>query len=111
MGFRHDVRRQIRKRAANKSEISGRDDLPLECAHTNHDKKSPDYNCSDNGQLLTVAEHFYQHQMYGTTPEIDAEYVKKTTGLTPGQHRQAARLVWERYKKYRDEETTIFVES
>lgn len=43
------------------SELSGRADLPLEAAHKDHNKKSPNYDRPENGILVTVDEHLVDH--------------------------------------------------
>lgn len=55
------VERVVEKHGKPVSEISGRDDMPLQAAHINHDKKSPDYDNPDNGILMTVDEHLRDH--------------------------------------------------
>jgi hypothetical protein len=59
--FSYEVREQIRKRAGYRSELSGRDDEPLECAHWNHDKTEQTYDDPDNGRLLLLSEHLQDH--------------------------------------------------
>lgn len=64
-GFSRHTREKIYDRARKKnggrlaSEISGRDDEPLQCAHINHDKSHPDYDKPIMGILVTLSEHLY----------------------------------------------------
>lgn len=43
------------------SELSGRWDMPLECAHFDHNKLNPEYDHPSNGVLMTVDEHLLDH--------------------------------------------------
>lgn len=58
--FSKHIRRAIKKRDGYRSAESGVKGC-LQCAHINHDKKSPDYNRLSNGRLLTVREHYLDH--------------------------------------------------
>jgi hypothetical protein len=65
--FSIDTKERIRNRARIKnngqlaSELSGRFDEPLECAHIDHNKKSYWYDHPRNGRLLTLSEHLNDH--------------------------------------------------
>lgn len=68
--FSDRVRREIKKRANGKSEISKRDDLPLEASHLFH-SKDPMHNNEENGKLMTIFEHFWYHLLHrGKAREI-----------------------------------------
>lgn len=64
-GFSRSTRIKIHERAKKKnggvlaSEVSGRNDEPLQCAHVNHDKSDPYYDHESMGVLVTITEHLY----------------------------------------------------
>jgi hypothetical protein len=87
--FSYEVREQIKQRANYKSELSGRDDEPLECAHYNHDKHNPGYNDPDNGRLLLLSEHLQDH--------IDREGVN---GLSSKENEWAIRTIESRLRDF-----------
>lgn len=43
------------------SELSGRSDMPCECAHLSHDRNDPNYDKPSQGIYLTIEEHLNQH--------------------------------------------------
>ena len=53
--------RSTKRFGTPKSEMSGRDDEPLECAHYDHDQSKPSYDTESNGRLLTLSEHLWDH--------------------------------------------------
>lgn len=55
------VERAIEKYGRPASEISGRDDMPLQAAHIDHDRSNPHYDDPDNGVLMTIDEHLKDH--------------------------------------------------
>jgi len=64
--FSRGTRQEIIRRATDRfgypaSEISGRNDMPLQAAHINHNRRNPHYDDPDNGILMTVDEHLQDH--------------------------------------------------
>jgi len=92
MGFRAEIRNQIRSNAGHVSEISGRSDRPLQCAHIFHDKTNPDYNSPDNGILLTDEEHFCHHWVNRHSPNL--------IGLTKDENNQSIAGLWGNIVKF-----------
>jgi hypothetical protein len=68
MAFGKKTREDIRDRANNRSEVSGRDDMPLEASHFFHGRGESEQH-QDNGILLTLAEHLVWHKKYENSPE------------------------------------------
>jgi hypothetical protein len=68
MAFGKKTREEIRERAGNRSEVSGRDDMPLHASHFFHGRGEAEQD-KGNGILLTVAEHVAQHMKYRDNPE------------------------------------------
>jgi hypothetical protein len=68
MAFGKKTREEIRERAGNRSEVSGRDDMPLEASHFFHGKGETEQD-KDNGILLTLAEHLAWHRKFEKNPE------------------------------------------
>lgn len=65
LAFSSRSRYEIKDRAIERlgflgSEISGRTDMPLQCAHISH-KRGPRYNNPSNGYYCTVDEHLIDH--------------------------------------------------
>lgn len=60
MAFNRKARYEIRVRAGNRSDVSGREDH-LNCAHFDHTKDTAWYNRASNGCLLTIDEHLVDH--------------------------------------------------
>ncbi len=70
LAFGKNIRDKIRERANNRSEISGRGDLPMECGHKVHGY-SKDRQKPENGLLMTIFEHFMHHfKFQGKAHEI-----------------------------------------
>lgn len=68
MSFDNQSRYEIRERASNKSELSGRDDRPLQCCHLNHSREIEEYSCPDMGVLTTDIEHCAYHLIFRLNP-------------------------------------------
>lgn len=65
------ARHVIAERANGVSELGGFSEwphMPLERAHINHDYDSPRYNDPGNGLMVTIIEHYAQHEMYSAEP-------------------------------------------
>lgn len=85
--FSKKVRAEIRVRDGGKSVWSGKT-TGLEAAHINHNKKNPKYNKSENGRLLTTAEHFWDHiNRHGT----------EGLGLSDDANNWAIMTIWKRF--------------
>ncbi len=84
--FSTETRMQIRERADNKSELSGKDNRPLQCSHFNHKKKSKHYDKEEMGILVTDIEHLAYHLRYRKKP--------KKIGLPKISNERAIRDVW-----------------
>ncbi len=67
--FSPSTRIEIRERADNRSELSGKDDRPLQCSHFNHKKKSNRYDKSEMGLLVTDIEHLVYHLWFRRKPK------------------------------------------
>ena len=68
MAFRQKGKREINQRAGGKSEVSGRDDMPLHASHFFHGKGEENQS-SGNGFLATVSEHYAYHLKHRDEPE------------------------------------------
>lgn len=69
--FSRPVRREIMRRANNSSEVSHRNDRPLEASHINHSRefrarnwqgRKVEYNSDLNGLMMTDIEHQLYHE-------------------------------------------------
>lgn len=60
LAYLKKIRQEIKERAGNKSELSGRSDRPLEAAHLDH-TRGDDYQDPNNGILCTDIEHAAHH--------------------------------------------------
>lgn len=77
--FSRPARREIWRRAVNSSEVSHRNDRPLECSHINHSRdfqtrdrqgKRVEYSSPSNGILCTDEEHLLFHEDFCGTSHI-----------------------------------------
>jgi len=100
MAFTRETRKQIRRRAKYRSEVTGLNTYPMESAHINHSRENPDYNSPDNGLLLRLDEHLYQHLCYRTMFEQDPLEAQKQLGLTHDQNEWAIERIYERLYEY-----------
>lgn len=86
LAFSSRSRYEIKDRAIERlgylgSEISGRNDMPLQCAHINH-KRGPYYNDPSNGFYATVDEHLIDHILR-----------ERENGLTVAGNHEAIKLL------------------
>ena len=64
--FESRTKWEIKERAERKSELSGREDRPMQCAHLIHGKK---YNKNpEMGMYVTDIEHLAHHLMHQQRP-------------------------------------------
>ncbi len=84
--FSPSTRIEIRERADNRSELSGKDDRPLQCSHFNHKKKSPFYDVQEQGFLVTDIEHLVYHLWFRKKP--------KKIGLSKKANESAIKDQW-----------------
>lgn len=70
LAFSRGARREVRIRAGYKSEISGRDDMPLDASHIIHARRYPKYNDPTNGVLMTIEEHLWYHEAFEAFPRL-----------------------------------------
>ena len=64
MAFSKESRQQILNRGKGETERhtgAGYDFGHVEAAHLDHDKNSDQYQCADNGILLTPVQHYISH--------------------------------------------------
>lgn len=83
--FSRDVAKAIKKRDGK--DVWTGESGPLEAAHINHDRSSPNYNSPSNGRSLTPTNHYIDHTIRDGTPGL---------GLTKPANDAARRLIWER---------------
>lgn len=94
--FSTATRMEIRERADNRSELSGKDDRPLQCSHFNHKKKSPYYDVQEQGILVTDIEHLVYHLWFRKKP--------KKIGLCKKNNEKAIRDQWTNILSYENRE-------
>lgn len=95
--FSWKTRQEIKERAGYTSEISGRDDLPLECSHFNHSRDYEYYDDPTNGIYVTIYEHLAIHQEAG---RHRTQYGLLPNGLTKDQNLWAINKIRERINEY-----------
>lgn len=61
--FSEATRKEIKKRAKYRSEISGRTDRPLHAMHFNH-ARTEGYDTPPRGVLVTIVEHLVFHLLF-----------------------------------------------
>ena len=98
--FKPSVRRVLKKRAEDCSQLSGRDDRPLEAAHLNHCRTSGFYNKPSNGLLVTDIEHLAHHLFFRQNPEL--------IGLSIKDNNRAIKALFDRVRSY-DRKNHIFL--
>ncbi len=80
MGFSLESKHAMMDRAEAKSELSRRDDFPLQAMHLNH-TKDQEYDNIEEGKIVTIIEHLKYHEWYLKNP--------KKIGLTKKENRSA----------------------
>lgn len=68
MAFVPRVRAEVKRRANNRSELSGSNEEPLEVAHLNH-ARDEDYQDPGNALLVTTTEHLAHHLIHRNRAE------------------------------------------
>ena len=67
--FNQETRNTIKMRANYKCEVTGREDLPMDCIHLDHTKGVKQYNSPDNGLYGTILVHLAHHMIYRDFPK------------------------------------------
>jgi hypothetical protein len=96
--FSLETKHKIKERARQKlgyigSELSGRCDEPLECAHWDHSRDNPGYDTASNGRLLTISEHLKDHELRAGR-----------NGLNRKQNNQAIAALKSRVRAFRQQQ-------
>jgi len=70
--FSSQVKREIKYRAKQLSELSGENSRPLVCAHLKHQGGRPEgiFDYARNGRLVTDIEHLVHHELFLEIPRL-----------------------------------------
>ncbi len=82
--FSSEIKRKIKKKAKNLSELSGENSRPLSCAHLRHQGGRPPNKHRErpsNGRLVTDIEHLVHHEIF--------EGMERLIGLSSNQNKKS----------------------
>lgn len=102
--FSSQIKREIKYRAKELSELSGENSRPLVCAHLKHQGGRPEgiFDYARNGRLVTDIEHLVHHELFQEIPRL--------IGLSKKQNNRTMKGLFENVIEY-NQQNNIYDET